>query len=53
MKKKDFLIAAVVLLLAGILALVFRFAGGDMNGLVGLIGLVTAWAAIVLFYGLL
>ncbi len=32
MKKKDFLIAAVVLLLAGILALVFRFAGGDPGG---------------------
>ena len=32
MKKKDFLIAAVVLLLAGILALVFRFAGGDRGG---------------------
>ena len=32
MKKKDFLIAAAVLLLAGILALVFRFAGGDPGG---------------------
>lgn len=32
MKKKDFLIAAVVLLLAGILALAFRFSGGDSAG---------------------
>lgn len=32
MKKKDFLIVAVVLLLAGILALVFHFAGGDPVG---------------------
>ena len=32
MKKKDFLIAAAVLLLAGILALVFRFTGGDPGG---------------------
>lgn len=32
MKKKDFLIAAAALLLAGILALVFRFAGGDPGG---------------------
>lgn len=32
MKKKDFLIAAIVLLVAGILALVFHFAGGDSVG---------------------
>lgn len=32
MKKKDFLIAAVVLLLAGALALVFHFTGGDPVG---------------------
>lgn len=32
MKKKDFLIAAVVLLLAGALALVFHFTGGDPGG---------------------
>ena len=36
MKKKDFLIAAVVLLVAGILALVFHFAGGDPGGKVQL-----------------
>lgn len=29
MKKKDFIIVAVVLLLAGVLALVFRFTGGS------------------------
>lgn len=34
MKKKDFLIAAVVLLLAGVLALVFHFAGGEPAGTV-------------------
>lgn len=32
MKKKDILIAAVVLVMAGILALVFHFAGGDPGG---------------------
>ena len=32
MTKKGFLIAAAVLLLAGVLALVFRFAGGDPGG---------------------
>lgn len=36
MKKKDFLIAAVVLLLAGVLALVFHFTGGDPGGQVQL-----------------
>ena len=36
MKKKDFLIAAVVLLVAGILALVFHFAGGEPGGQVQL-----------------
>ena len=32
MKKKDFIIVAVVLLLAGVLALVFRFTGGEPGG---------------------
>jgi hypothetical protein len=32
MKKKDFIIIAVVLLVAGILAIVFHFAGGDPGG---------------------
>ncbi|MBO7689999.1 MAG: NusG domain II-containing protein [Clostridia bacterium] len=32
MKKKDLIIAAVVLLLAGILALAFRFSGGEAAG---------------------
>ncbi len=32
MKKKDFLIAVIVLLVAGILALVLHFAGGDPVG---------------------
>lgn len=32
MKKKDFVIAGIVLMLAGILALVFHFAGGNPGG---------------------
>lgn len=32
MKKKDLIIAGIVLLLAGLLALVFHFAGGDPGG---------------------
>lgn len=32
MKKKDFLIAAIVLLVAGLLALVLHFVGGDPAG---------------------
>lgn len=34
MKKKDFLIVAIVLLLAGALALVFHFTGGETPGAV-------------------
>lgn len=36
MKKKDFIIIAVVLLVAGILALAFHFLGGDPGGTVQL-----------------
>ena len=32
MKKKDFIIVAVVLLVAGVLALVFHFTGGEPGG---------------------